>query len=114
MDEEEGPTTELVDNALGLAAADASAETVDGVTVVAFEEAVRTDAVMVMLELRAPMRPDRRVAASLPSCVAIPSRNRWLKYGPHRRATKRELTGIRSPPMARKSISAISRIAMAI
>ena len=52
--------------------------------------------------------PERRVARSVPSCAAAPSRSIWIKYGPHLLATMREFTGIRSPPTARISISANS------
>ena len=51
----------------------------------------------------------RRVAASLPSCVAVPSRRSCTKYGPHLRATMRELIGTRSPLTQRMSMSDNSR-----
>ena len=67
-----------------------------------------------ILELRTGfVVPDLSVTASLPSCVAAPSRRSWTKYGPHRRATTRELTGMRSPETHRISMSASSRIASA-
>ena len=37
-----------------------------------------------------------------------------MKYGPQRLARRYELTGIRSPPMARRSMSAMSRIFIAM
>lgn len=68
-----------------------------------------TELILLLLLARFP-EPDEplNVAVSVPSCAAAPSRKIWMKYGPHLRATMRELTGIRSPPTARISISANS------
>lgn len=76
------------------------------------------EGVMVMLEFREgciiPVA-GRNVAVSAISDDDVElSRSSWLKKGPHRRAMRREFTGIRSPCTARKSISASSRIPKAI
>ena len=65
-----------------------------------------------MLELRMGLfvAPERSVMASLPSCVAVPSRSSCTKYGPHLRAMILELIGMRSPETQRISMSASSRM----
>jgi len=79
-------------------------------------EWLRLLGVMVMADARSGLldKPERSVTESLPSCVAVPSRKSWTKYGPQRRATIRELTGIRSPPMHKMSMSDNSRISKAL
>ena len=82
--------------------------------------------VIVMLELReaCEFMLGRSVAASDAKWVSVlldrpeedasvPSRRSWVKNGPQRRARMCELTGIRSPLMDSKSISASSRRLMA-
>jgi len=90
----------------------------------AIEAAVVMLGVIVMDELREVIYegfikwPGRKVPpsddeeASFPkeeAVVAVLSRKSWTKKGPHRRARRYELTEIRSPPIATRSISARSR-----
>lgn len=63
--------------------------------------------VIVMLELRFGY-----AMPGLPGLVPD-SRKSWIKYGPQRRVSNRELTGMRSPPTACSSMSAISGMAWA-
>jgi hypothetical protein len=86
------------------------------VKVVAVEYAVLIEGVIVMLEFRDGCIPaaGRSVAVSAFSGIVVLSRSNWLKYGPQRRAIRCELTGMRSPLIARKSMSASSRIPKAI
>lgn len=61
--------------------------------------------------------PSDEEEASFPkdeAVVVVLSRSNWTKNGPHLRARRYELTGIRSPPKATRSMSARSRIFIAM